>query len=58
MATVDRDILTIVEPTIKVDEVFIEDEQSEEAKKESAVENQNQTMNQQSYEGGIYQWFK
>jgi hypothetical protein len=54
MATVDRDILTIVEPTIKVDEIFIEDEQSEDAKKETAVENQNQTINQQSYEGGIY----
>ena len=35
MATVDRDILTIVEPTIEVDEVFVEDEESEEAEKES-----------------------
>ena len=54
MATVDRDILTIVEPTIEVDEVFVEDEESEEAEKESSPENNNQTMSQQSYEGGVY----
>ena len=54
MATVDRDILTIVEPTIEVDEVFVEDEESEEAEQESSPENNNQTMSQQSYEGGVY----
>jgi hypothetical protein len=54
MATIDRDILTIVEPTIEVDMVFVEDEESQDAKKESSPENQNQTMSQQSYEGGVY----
>ena len=54
MATVDRDILTIVEPTIVLDECFIEDGESEEAEKEELVENQTDVVNQQSLEGGVY----
>ena len=54
MATIDRDILTIVEPTIVVDEIFIEDEDSEEAREESAVENTAQTIKQAELEGGVY----
>jgi hypothetical protein len=54
MATIDRDILTIVEPTILVDEVFIEAEDGEEAEKETNVNNNAQTVQQTSMEGGVF----
>jgi hypothetical protein len=54
MATIDRDILTIVEPTIQLDEVFVEDGQSEEAEKETLAANPTPPIKQQSTEGGIY----
>jgi len=54
MATIDRDILTIVEPTISVDEVFVEAESGEEAEKETDAKNNSQTVEQSSVEGGIY----
>ena len=54
MATVDRDILTIVEPTIPLDEVFVEDQDSEEAKKEESTKNPEPPVKQQGMEGGIY----
>ena len=54
MATIDRDILTIVEPTIKVDEVFVEAEDGPEAEKERDEENKNQTTEQAAVEGGLY----
>lgn len=53
MATIDRDILTIVEPTIPLDELFVEDQDSEEAKKETLVENPDPPVKQQSMEGGV-----
>ena len=54
MATVDRDILTITEPTLLLDEVGVEDEQSVDAQQKSSPENNNQTMQQQSIEGGLF----
>ena len=54
MATVDRDILTIVEPTIPLDEVFVEDQDSEEAKKKEDTKNPEPPVKQQGMEGGIY----
>ena len=54
MATIDRDILTIVEPTIVLDECFVEDAQSEEAKKEEETANTVDVVNQDSLEGGVY----
>ena len=54
MATIDRDILTIVEPTIKVDEVFVEAEDGPEAESERLQENKSQTTQQAAAEGGIY----
>ncbi len=54
MATVDRDILTIVEPTIVLDEVFVEDQDSEEAKKNEVPDNPEPPVKQQGMEGGIY----
>ena len=41
MATVDRDILTITEPTLLLDEVGVEDEQSVDAQQKSSPENNN-----------------
>jgi len=54
MAAVDRDILTIVEPTIELDQVFVEDTQSVDAQKEDSTANPDPTANQQTVEGGLY----
>ena len=54
MATIDRDILTIVEPTIKVDEVFIEAEDGPEAEEERDPKNKSQTTQQAEVEGAVY----
>ena len=57
MASVDRDILTIVEPTIKVDEIFVEadsttgDKDAEEGK---SPENPDPVVQQESMEGGVF----
>ena len=55
MATIDRDILTIVEPTITVDQVFQEAEQGEEAENAKIPENQNKdVIKADSATGGVY----
>lgn len=53
MALIDRDILTITEPTIKLDEIFIEDMDSDDAQKESSTKNPTPPIKQQVFEGGI-----
>lgn len=54
MATIDRDILTITEPTIALDEVFVEAEDGPEAEEERDPENKQQTVKQTEVEGGVY----
>ena len=57
MASVDRDILTIVEPTIKVDEIFVEADSTtgdKDAEDGKSPENPEPVVQQESMEGGVY----